>query len=110
MPTMRVVQKSEIIGARIVDIHATSELHDGWLDHRIIYFTVDRGFTCNLPMAGFLWITAEVPTNAEQLQDVDLGDMAEVKPRWFGWLLSQFWRTGRSDAVKRIKARHIAGV
>ena len=49
---MRRILKEDIVGARIVNIHQTYELLEGGCDCRVIYFTVDRGFTFETPSAG----------------------------------------------------------
>lgn len=58
---MRIIQKADIVGARIIDIHYTSG--------DVYYFTVDRGFTFNVPFAGQLWKSVEVPVGAVRCED-----------------------------------------
>jgi hypothetical protein len=51
---MRDIEKSDIIGARIVDIHYPYELIGGWLDATNIYYTaaLDRDHGFHYPWEG----------------------------------------------------------
>src|SRR6185503_7278666 len=107
---MRDIQKADITGARIVDIHETCELSEGWLDCRQIYFTVDRGFTFTTPFAGTRWTTVELPQNATRLPDEFVSDAFAVKRGWFGHLLFSRLPSTKVDTVRQIKQRRISGV
>ena len=107
---MRILQKSDIIGARIVDIHECCELLHGDLDYSLIYFTVDRGFSFVTPNAGFLWHAVEVPGNAKHLMDEVTIESFAVRRSWFGG--TRFIREPNTcdDTVKQMKRRLIVGV
>jgi hypothetical protein len=85
---MSIITKDRIVGTKIVDLHETYVLTEHGLDERIIYFTVDRGFTFLTPSAGDPWETVDIPPNARRLED---------DVRWI-------------DIVRRIKLHAIAGV
>jgi hypothetical protein len=106
---MHCIQKEDIIGARIVDIHETYELSDG-CDTQVIYFTVNRGFTFVTPIAGIKWTTIELPPNAKRLLDESVSDHFAVKRRWFGGMRLTRLPSIRDDRVKQIKQRLISGV
>ena len=108
MATRR-IQKTDIVGARVVDIHATGELENG-LDVCVIYFTVDRGFSFTLPNAGRPWDSVEVPPSAKRMEDEVVIESFAVKRGWFGF--TRFVREPSSidDRIKQIKRRLIAGV
>jgi hypothetical protein len=105
---MHPITRSDIVGARITEIYSTFEDRDGYFC-TVIYFTVDRGFTFILPVPGFRWHTAEVPSSAERLPD-------ESQPRSYRIegsgrplrFISE--ETVADDTIKRIKQRTIAGV
>ena len=107
---MREIQKSDIIGARIVDIHETYELSDGGLDCRQIYLTVDRGFTFLTPTAGIRWTSVELPPSAKQLPDEFVSEESSVKRGWFGRLRFTPRPSSRVDIVGQIKRRRISGI
>ncbi|HEX2851802.1 MAG TPA: hypothetical protein VHO24_01095 [Opitutaceae bacterium] len=107
---MREILKTDIMGARIVEIHETFEITEGGLDCRQIYFTTDRGFTFVTPFAGVRWTEVALPPNATLLPDEVVSDEFAVSKGWFG--LSRFTRlpSTRTEVVRQIKQRLIAGV
>jgi hypothetical protein len=107
---MRSINKADIVGARIVDIHDTYELLEGGCDCRVVYFTVDRGFTFVTPTAGSPWTTVDLPASAKRLDDEIVSDAFAVKRGWFG--RKRFIRLASTtiDTVKQVKQRLIAGV
>ena len=107
---MRDIQKSDIIGARIVDIHETYEVNDGGLDCRQIYFTADRGFTFMTPTAGIRWTSLELPKHAKRLPDELENHELSVKRGWFGRLRFTRLPSTKVDIVGQIKKRRISGV
>jgi hypothetical protein len=107
---MRSISKADIVGARVVEIHGTYELLDGWLDCCTIYFTVDRGFTFVAPVAGMAWTSEELPKNAKRLEDEKVIEGFEVKRGWFGLTRLVRLPSTTNDTVKQIKQRTIAGV
>ncbi len=104
------IQKGDIVGTRIVQIHETYKLSNGWLDCRQIYFTVDRGFTFITPSAGIRWTSLELPHDARQLPDEFVSDEFAVKRGWFGRLRSSRLPSTTIDIVRQIKQRRISGV
>jgi hypothetical protein len=90
---MHRIGKEDVVGARIVDIHQTSESKND-LDFRVFYFTVDRGFTFTLPMPGFPFSSEKVPNTARRVRGRG----------WFGRM-----RLAR-DWVRDIKRHTIAGI
>ena len=106
---MRAIKKTDVVGARIVDIHETSEPSEG-LDNRVIYFTVDRGFTFITPFAGQPWYTVEVPTEAARLEDVIVQPVFAVKKGWSGRMRFKPLPPETSDIVRQIKQKVVAGV
>jgi hypothetical protein len=107
---MRDIQKADIIGARIVDIHEAYKLSAGGLDMRQIYFTVDRGFTFITPIAGLRWTSVELPNNAKRLPDEFVNDKFAVKRGWFErWRFTRLSST-KVDTVGQIKQLRISGV
>jgi len=107
---MRDIQKSDIVGARIIDIRETYELTDGGLDNRQIYFTVDRGFTFITPIAGLRWTTVELPDNAKRLPDESVSEQFAVKRGWFGRPRWKRLPSTKVDTIGQIKQRRISGV
>jgi hypothetical protein len=107
---MREIQKTDIAGARITDLHETFELSEGGLDCRQVFFTVDRGFTFTTPTAGMRWTTVELPPNATRLPDEFQSDGFGVKRGWFGGLRLSRLPSTKLDTVKQIKQRRISGV
>ena len=106
----RIILKAEIVGARIVDIHETYELLEGGCACRVIYFTVDRGFTFTTPTAGYPWTTVHLPPIAKRLEDEIEIESYAVKRGLLGRMKFNKAPSTTSDAVKQIKRRVIAGV
>jgi hypothetical protein len=106
---MKLICKQDIVGARVTDIHASYEELYG-CDCTTIYFTVDRGFTFNLPCPGHEWLRVELPPDAEPLPDEYGEESFRVKKGW--WFGTKFVQepSRKIDIVKRIKERVIAGV
>lgn len=107
---MRLIQKTDIVGARIIDVHESYELTDNGLDNRIVYFTVDRGLTFLTPVAGQPWATVVIPENAKRLTDYLVSQHCPPDSGWFG--LKKFFVPHRSelDVLPLIKKQKIAGV
>ena len=105
---MRDILKADIAGARIVDIHQTYEATEGGNESRQIYFTVDRGFTFIIPMAGMRWTTVELPGDAKRLPDEFVSHALAIKLGWFKRLFRP--SSTKVDTVKQIKQRLISGV
>jgi hypothetical protein len=107
---MRKINKSDIVGALIIDIHETYELLDGGLDCRTIYFTVDRGFTFETPTAGSPWTSVDLPASAKRLDDEVVSEAFAVKRGWLGGERVVRLPSTTDDTVRQIKQRRIAGV
>jgi hypothetical protein len=108
---MRIIQKADIVGARIVEIYEACELSsESDYESSVIYFTVDRGFTFTTPYAGQAWITIELPANAKRCADEVVSDAFAVKHGWFGLMWFVRLPSTTIDTVKQIKLRRIAGV
>lgn len=82
------ISRTDILGARIVEIHGVSD-DQGGVDCIDIYFTVNRGFSFMLPMAGEDWQTTAIPPEAKRFADA--------------------WKPNgaRFDVVRQIKMRTI---
>jgi hypothetical protein len=107
---MQLIQKPDIVGARIVAVHETNELTEGGLDSRICYFTVDRGFTFTTPFAGEAWHAVEVPEQAKLLSDYNVYHAGASSSGWLG-LKRLFARSGDfTDILPLIKKQPIRGV
>jgi hypothetical protein len=106
---MRNIQRTDIVGARIVDIHQTWEIREV-CDEVVVYFTVDRGFTFTLPYAGEAWATVELPANAERLPDESVQEAFAVKHGWFGLMRFVRLPSTKSDIIRQTKQRAISGV
>jgi hypothetical protein len=102
---MRDIQKSDIVGARIVDVYHTEELLDGWLDCTEIYFTVDRGFTFTLPWAGERWVSVDLPEQACHLWYPRKSYELDLR----GWF-PRLRFTRQPSIIDQIKQRRISGV
>lgn len=63
------IQKTAIIGARIVAVREICGEPDNGLDHCVVYFTTNRGFSFCIPCPGYPWETVEVPSKAKPLPD-----------------------------------------
>src|SRR5690242_13423964 len=100
---MRKIERTDIVGARVVDIHETYELING-LDNRRIYFTVDRGFAFTLPNAGRAWTTVELPPEAKRLPDEYESHNFAAKRGWFGRTRFERLPSTKIDIVRQIKS------
>lgn len=106
---MQPIDKADIVGSRIAEIHATHENHDG-CDFTSIYFTNDRGITFTMPLPEHEWIQEKVPEDAEEVPD-EYEEMYYAVQRCF-----LFWRklvpteSRTIDLVKQMKSRKIEGV
>jgi len=94
---MTAILKSEITGARIVEISYTYKITDTGLDECLMYFTVDRGFSFLMPFVGSQWETSEVPDDAKPF----------VRPSgWFG----RFRKNQERAILDQIRMGRISGV
>jgi hypothetical protein len=100
--------KPDIVGARIIDVHSTFQVLDGY-ECTTIYFTVDRGFSFILPIPGFQWERIEVPPTAERLPDGYLSKSYKVEGSWPSVRFIPEPPT-KNDVIRRIKERTIQGV
>ena len=104
------ITKPDIVGARITDLHSSSSEDLDDLDFTRVYFTVDRGFSFELPTPGYEWETIVVPPAAECLPDEYLSWSYNVKRgRLFGLRITPETPT-KVDLIKRMKERTIQGV
>jgi hypothetical protein len=102
--------KSDIVGARIFDIHADGDAADG-LDCAMIYFTVDRGFSFLLPTPGYPWNRSSIPAGAERLLDeYVIPETKVLDPTYPTQRFVLVSSTTVDDRVRRIKERTILGV
>jgi hypothetical protein len=103
------IKRSDIVGARVVEVYTKFETQGG-ISIFESYFTVDRGFTFAMPYRGRVWRTTDIPPEAERQRDVAYTPVHMVIKKWFGehWLFPLMPK--RNDMVRRIKSRQIAGV
>lgn len=95
---MTAIRKSQIIGARIIEISYTYRTTEDGLDECLMYFTVDRGFSFLMPFAGVQWESSEVPREAKPF--------GQPRPEWLARLL----KSREQGILDQIRMGTIAGV
>ncbi len=104
-----IITKTDIVGSSIIQIHILEGKERGYPTCDV-YFSVDKGFTFNLPWPGSIWKSTEIPQNANELPDVDWIDTYKPVTKWKFWKTFEKTAPEKNDTILKIKTKKVAAI
>jgi hypothetical protein len=103
------ITKKDIIDSIIHKIHIVDGDEKGY-PTCVVYFTIDKGLTFNLPWPGSVWKTVEIPQNAVELADVEWIETYKPANKWKFWKGFEKASPEKNDTILQIKAKKISAI
>ena len=72
------ITRSDIVGARVVDVFEKHKLNEG-LDFTLTYYIVDRGFCFTIPFPGARWEMIALPRDVERVEGKMVDEICKRK-------------------------------